>query len=216
MKVVTDYDGCRYITADKAYDAKPFLDYDSVVILIDDEGSEILTRTNEPSGHLDFVGVFRVVTEGEEEVMSDELFQGFKVGQQFIVNDPEEMGVFGEYSVGDVMTVVEFEMDGCARDQYTNVYPSGWVNKGYLSLVEAPEVHVEDATGRFWCDSTDRSYDTLEEALIDQAFYDWAELCIEFREDQRETGALLLDYVPDSVKRKVALEALGITDGGEV
>ena len=52
-KVVTDYDGCAYITAGKEYD----FSHDTIV---DDEGDAIFCYTNGlPAAHLDDIGVWR-------------------------------------------------------------------------------------------------------------------------------------------------------------
>lgn len=139
----------------------------------------------------------------------------FEVGQQFIVNEPEAMCV-GNHQKDDVITIKSTNDDGQSASDGLYIYVNDWVNKGYLTLVEAPEVHLGDTQDRFWCDSTDRAYDTLEEALIDFIYYDWAEKCVEFSEGQEEAGSLMLDNVPDDVKREVVLKAVGITDGGGV
>ena len=57
-KVVTDYDGCAYITAGKEYDLMSPIGSLRNRSLVDDEGDIISPCIGGPSNHLDYIGVF--------------------------------------------------------------------------------------------------------------------------------------------------------------
>lgn len=61
MKIKTDYEHCPYITAGKEYEVKDL--FCGIAVFDDDYGEEVWVSVEEPSPHLDNIGMFEVIDE---------------------------------------------------------------------------------------------------------------------------------------------------------